>query len=93
MTSSSAPVVPATSSDSGVAVNGGAGSRRLCPVCGKPGTKVCAGCSKVAYCSKEHQREHWKEHKLVCAQKVTAAPTSTCLCTTPPQRPPPLTPI
>jgi len=44
-------------------------SRRLCPLCGQPGTKVCAGCSKVGYCSKEHQRDHWKEHKLVCAQK------------------------
>jgi len=42
---------------------------KSCPLCGAPGLKVCAGCSKVGYCSKEHQREDWKNHKLVCAQK------------------------
>ena len=28
--------------------------------------KVCNGCRKVAYCSVEHQREHWNEHKKQC---------------------------
>jgi prefoldin subunit 4 len=42
--------------------------KRLCPVCEAPGTKLCAGCSQVGYCSKEHQREHWKVHKAQCSQ-------------------------
>lgn len=53
--------------------------KRLCPVCEAPGTKLCAGCSQVGYCSKEHQREHWKTHKPQCAQnhlKTVAKPSA-----------------
>jgi MYND finger len=39
---------------------------RVCGVCGKKGLKLCTGCKKVYYCSKECQAEAWKEHKLVC---------------------------
>ncbi len=28
---------------------------------------ICSRCRKVHYCSKEHQKEHWKKHKHVCA--------------------------
>ena len=28
--------------------------------------KTCSGCHQVAYCCKEDQRAHWKEHKLLC---------------------------
>jgi len=30
---------------------------------------MCSGCGLVAYCSKEHQRLHWKTHKATCQQK------------------------
>jgi len=44
-------------------------STKKCPVCSIEGTKLCGGCRQVAYCSKEHQLEHWKIHKSQCAQK------------------------
>ena len=28
----------------------------------------CDGCNCAGYCSKEHQREDWSEHKLECAE-------------------------
>ena len=31
--------------------------------------KQCARCRAVYYCTEEHQKEHWKEHKLVCVRK------------------------
>lgn len=48
-----------------------------CMVCRKAGTqgnplKRCAGCASIFYCSKDHQRLHWKQHKRVC-QYLTAA--------------------
>ncbi len=50
--------------------------KRVCPVCEAPGTKLCAGCGNVGYCSKEHQRDHWKTHKSSCAQNhLKAKPT------------------
>eukprot|EP00823_Brevimastigomonas_motovehiculus_P008204 TRINITY_DN7487_c0_g1_i1.p2 TRINITY_DN7487_c0_g1~~TRINITY_DN7487_c0_g1_i1.p2 ORF type:complete len:181 (+),score=35.24 TRINITY_DN7487_c0_g1_i1:88-630(+) len=47
---------------------------KICANCKKgppTGTKlkVCSGCSEVAYCSRECQRAHWSEHKLVCKRK------------------------
>lgn len=27
---------------------------------------VCSRCRKVYYCSQEHQKQHWKQHKSVC---------------------------
>ena len=45
--------------------------------CTQPGTKRCAACNSVSYCSQDHQRQHWKEHKKVCAEmKQTAASVS-----------------
>jgi prefoldin subunit 4 len=51
-------------------------AKKLCPVCQAPGPKVCAGCSKVGYCTKEHQREHWPTHKKTCEQKHKQTETS-----------------
>lgn len=42
------------------------GSRR-CAKCGKSGKSLqCSRCRKVAYCSKECQRQDWKSHKPSC---------------------------
>ncbi len=40
----------------------------VCASCKKPSLKMkkCAGCESVNYCSKECQKQHWKEHKAVC---------------------------
>ena len=39
----------------------------MCAVCGVTvALKNCAGCQSVAYCSREHQLQHWKEHKADC---------------------------
>jgi hypothetical protein len=50
-----------------------------CDGCGKPGApSKCAGCLRVAYCSKSCQVQHWKKggHKRECKQlKVAATPT------------------
>lgn len=32
---------------------------RVCELCSQPGVKVCSGCSKVGYCTKEHQIADW----------------------------------
>ena len=32
--------------------------------------KKCSRCHKVAYCSKEHQSQHWREHKRSCTSTV-----------------------
>mmetsp|Transcript_17947 Transcript_17947/g.45489 ORF Transcript_17947/g.45489 Transcript_17947/m.45489 type:complete len:138 (+) Transcript_17947:720-1133(+) len=29
--------------------------------------KLCSRCKKAAYCSAEHQKQHWKEHKKSCS--------------------------
>jgi len=49
-----------------------------CGYCGVESNKLkaCSACKKVAYCSKEHQREHWKDHKKACkpSEKKADAP-------------------
>ncbi|XP_075166937.1 SET and MYND domain containing, arthropod-specific, member 5 [Haematobia irritans] len=37
-----------------------------CAVCQVPATLTCSACKSVKYCGKDHQREHWKEHKVEC---------------------------
>lgn len=37
-----------------------------CEVCSTKATQKCAGCQAVYYCSKEHQKQHWKSHKFLC---------------------------
>jgi hypothetical protein len=36
------------------------------PSCAREGTKQCTVCKTVLYCGVEHQRGHWKVHKVEC---------------------------
>jgi pre-rRNA-processing protein TSR4 len=43
----------------------------LCAVCGCAAPLKCGGCGHETYCSKEHQRWHWKtQHKRLCARNA-----------------------
>ncbi|OQR92846.1 programmed cell death protein 2 [Achlya hypogyna] len=54
---------------------------KRCAVCGLRGKFACSACHVAQYCSKEHQKDHWKHgHKTDCpasaqAQKVVVSPT------------------
>ena len=37
---------------------------------------LCSGCKGIHYCSKEHQREDWKNHKTKCKGKEKKGPTT-----------------
>ena len=37
------------------------------PSCAAEGTKRCTACKAVCYCSQDHQRSHWKVHKVECS--------------------------
>ncbi|CAL1578283.1 unnamed protein product [Knipowitschia caucasica] len=40
-----------------------------CELCGKMENLLkCGRCRNSFYCSKEHQKQHWKEHKLKCKE-------------------------
>eukprot|EP01023_Acetabularia_acetabulum_P034796 TRINITY_DN3270_c0_g1_i3.p2 TRINITY_DN3270_c0_g1~~TRINITY_DN3270_c0_g1_i3.p2 ORF type:complete len:285 (+),score=57.05 TRINITY_DN3270_c0_g1_i3:71-925(+) len=39
---------------------------KKCKICGERTIQTCAGCLKVYYCSREHQKEDWKKHKKAC---------------------------
>ncbi|XP_045477345.1 SET domain-containing protein SmydA-8-like [Harmonia axyridis] len=41
-------------------------SENLCAVCNNPGEKKCPSCKVIHYCSLEHQKQHWDEHKNNC---------------------------
>ena len=47
-----------------------------CAFCGSPATLICGGCGEVAYCSRDHQKKHWKAgHKVNCkAYKIEVHP-------------------
>ncbi len=39
----------------------------VCELCGAfENLKLCANCKGTWYCSREHQKAHWKEHKWAC---------------------------
>ena len=42
------------------------GGEKQCALCFAPSTAQCAQCKIAHYCSREHQKQHWKEHKLNC---------------------------
>lgn len=43
--------------------------RQYCELCGKMENLLkCGRCRNSFYCSKEHQKQHWKKHKLICKE-------------------------
>lgn len=38
----------------------------VCAICLATAIQKCSGCQAVHYCSKDHQKQHWKEHKNEC---------------------------
>lgn len=38
----------------------------VCVSCGAPAQLKCSACQAVAYCSRDHQKQHWKSHKASC---------------------------
>ena len=48
---------------------------RMCAWCQKSNAalenkplKKCSGCNNSFYCSREHQKLHWKQHKIECSK-------------------------
>ncbi|XP_057655662.1 SET domain-containing protein SmydA-8-like [Diorhabda carinulata] len=37
-----------------------------CEICGEPSELKCSACKSVSYCGKEHQKQGWKDHKILC---------------------------
>ncbi|CAM4538045.1 egl nine homolog 1 [Caretta caretta] len=67
-------------SGAGQGGGGGGGSserdRQYCELCGKMENLLrCGRCRSSFYCSKEHQRQDWKKHKLICRSGGGAAAT------------------
>jgi len=48
----------------------------LCELCGCGGPFSCKACSAATYCSRSHQRRHWKSHKAVCTSNAKPAVVS-----------------
>ena len=46
---------------------------KLCAVCGQRGAQTCSRCKSINYCSREHQRSHWKFHKLHCGVEASTS--------------------
>ncbi|XP_064014595.1 egl nine homolog 1 [Pogoniulus pusillus] len=62
----------------GASSGGNSGSserdRQYCELCGKMENLLrCGRCRSSFYCSKEHQRQDWKKHKLICRGGGAAA--------------------
>lgn len=57
------------------------GLRASCPVCELCGAfdnlLLCSGCREAWYCSKEHQKSHWRLHKNQCRDRKAAADAAT----------------
>jgi hypothetical protein len=49
-----------------------------CAVCDRAvDTRKCGRCLLVAYCGKEHQKEHWAQHKKDCTPLIICDPEDT----------------
>ncbi|XP_076034390.1 zinc finger protein RP-8 [Oratosquilla oratoria] len=58
--------------ESGCESPGAADFHNLCRICGALGPKVCGGCKKAWYCSREHQAIDWRGgHKKECKESDT----------------------
>lgn len=42
----------------------------LCAICFGKNARACQGCHNIAYCSREHQTQHWSIHQHVCKPLV-----------------------
>ncbi|KAM5163909.1 egl nine homolog 1 [Mantella aurantiaca] len=51
--------------------------QQYCELCGKMENLLrCGRCRNSFYCSKEHQRQDWKKHKLVCKGTPSTGPAN-----------------
>lgn len=41
-------------------------SQTTCAICGKNAIHKCSACGNVYYCSKQHQKEDWRNHAKAC---------------------------
>eukprot|EP01090_Pellita_catalonica_P021471 TRINITY_DN8048_c0_g1_i1.p1 TRINITY_DN8048_c0_g1~~TRINITY_DN8048_c0_g1_i1.p1 ORF type:complete len:684 (+),score=120.95 TRINITY_DN8048_c0_g1_i1:1649-3700(+) len=62
--------------DESTATPAGTPSLRSCGFCNSAETRpgefpVCSRCKQVCYCSREHQRYHWKTHKPECGKSFS----------------------
>jgi hypothetical protein len=67
---SSGPAASAASNGAASGARGSGAGGKQCAYCGEvfAETKRCSLCKKVSYCSREHQKAHWKAvHKQECA--------------------------
>lgn len=39
----------------------------VCAICLSPAEQKCSGCQAVHYCTRDHQKQHWKMHKNQCS--------------------------
>ncbi|KAL7411609.1 hypothetical protein BDY24DRAFT_395476 [Mrakia frigida] len=46
----------------------GMGERECSRLGGREEMKACSRCLSIRYCSREHQKAHWKIHKTICFQ-------------------------
>ncbi|XP_040035478.2 egl nine homolog 1 isoform X2 [Gasterosteus aculeatus] len=59
--------------------------QQYCELCGKMDDLLkCGRCRSSFYCSKEHQKQHWRKHKLTCKETDKAQ-----LLKQKPEQPPP----
>ena len=42
----------------------------ICDLCGCRAPNRCSSCQTASYCSRSHQKQHWKTHKLVCGKAI-----------------------
>lgn len=53
--------------------------RFSCAICqSERNLKACSGCGNVLYCSTEHQKQNWKEHKGNCRPFRVSSFTQMC---------------
>eukprot|EP00928_Gymnodinium_smaydae_P063619 TRINITY_DN4713_c0_g1_i1.p1 TRINITY_DN4713_c0_g1~~TRINITY_DN4713_c0_g1_i1.p1 ORF type:complete len:593 (-),score=67.12 TRINITY_DN4713_c0_g1_i1:18-1796(-) len=43
-------------------------SGKVCELCADQASKRCSRCKCAYYCSADHQKAHWKEHRLLCGR-------------------------
>jgi len=61
--------------EGGVDQTGDASEQFVCAQCAGPANQRCTGCHITFYCSRDHQKQHWKKHKSsCCAYKVCVSP-------------------